>query len=88
MIATEKEMREARVPLQWRDNCAHILIKLNECRHDNFYLPNRCVELRHAYEKCQYEEQDSPCMLCLRYSYKRRQKLYKERENAKKKESQ
>lgn len=49
-------MRDARVPIAWRDYCAHILIKLNKCRNENFYLPSKCVELRHAYEKCQYEE--------------------------------
>lgn len=58
MIATEQEMRDARVPIAWRDYCAHILIKLNKCRNENFYLPSKCVELRHAYEKCQYEEQE------------------------------
>ena len=45
MIATEQEMKDARIPVAWRDYCAHILIKLN-----------KCVELRNAYEKCQYEE--------------------------------
>ena len=56
MIATEQQMKDARIPIAWRDYCAHILIKLNKCRNENFYLPNKCVELRHAYEKCQYEE--------------------------------
>lgn len=44
------------VPLQWRDYCAHKLIPLNKCRQKNFYLPFRCEELRHDYEKCQYEQ--------------------------------
>lgn len=29
MIATEQEMKDARIPVAWRDYCAHILIKLN-----------------------------------------------------------
>ena len=56
MIATEQEMKDARLPVSWRDYCAHILIKLNKCRKENSYMVNKCVELRHAYEKCQYEE--------------------------------
>lgn len=56
MIATEKEMSEARLPQHWRDNCAHILIDLNACRHENHYRPDKCVELRHSYEKCQHDE--------------------------------
>lgn len=56
MIATEQEMKDARIPVAWRDYCAHILIKLNKCRHENYYRMNKCVELRHAYEKCQYDE--------------------------------
>lgn len=56
MIATEEEMKEARIPPAWRDTCAHILIKLNECRKENYYRMNKCEELRHEYEKCQYEE--------------------------------
>ena len=39
MIATEQEMRDARVPIAWRDYCAHILIKLNKCRNEtSIYL--------------------------------------------------
>ena len=34
----------------------HLLIPLNACRHDTFYMPWRCGPERHAYEKCQYVE--------------------------------
>lgn len=44
----------AGMPLHWRDYCAHILIPLDKCRRENFFLPFRCVDERHAYEKCQY----------------------------------
>lgn len=53
---TEKEMQDARVPLEWRDGCADILIELNKCRNAHGYLPSKCKELRHAYEKCQHDE--------------------------------
>ena len=56
MQATKELIKEARIPVAWRDNCAPILIKLNECRKDTLYRMNKCTELRHEYEKCQYEE--------------------------------
>ncbi|KAA8532382.1 hypothetical protein F0562_032363 [Nyssa sinensis] len=39
MIATQAEMAEAKVPLAYRDQCAHLLIPLNKCRQAEFYLP-------------------------------------------------
>lgn len=53
-VATQEEMREARLPLAYRDQCAHLLIPLNKCRLQEFYLPWKCVDERHAYEKCEY----------------------------------
>ncbi|RMX98617.1 hypothetical protein D0868_09996 [Hortaea werneckii] len=50
------EMSAAKLPLAYRDQCAHLLIPLNKCRYDNYYLPWRCSDERHGYEKCQYEE--------------------------------
>ncbi|XP_057947864.1 NADH dehydrogenase [ubiquinone] 1 beta subcomplex subunit 7 [Malania oleifera] len=55
MIATQEEMVEARVPLPYRDQCAHLLIPLNKCRAAEFYLPWKCETERHSYEKCEYE---------------------------------
>lgn len=55
MIATQEEMVEARVPLAYRDQCAHLLIPLNKCRQAEFYLPWKCENERHSYEKCEYE---------------------------------
>ncbi|KAJ2891202.1 hypothetical protein MKZ38_000736 [Zalerion maritima] len=54
--ATREEMREAKLPLPYRDSCAHLLIPLNRCRFENYYLPWKCVDERHSYEKCQYDE--------------------------------
>lgn len=36
-------MSANKVPLPYRDSCAHLLIPLNNCRFDNFYLPWRCM---------------------------------------------
>ncbi|KAL4579567.1 hypothetical protein LXL04_015719 [Taraxacum kok-saghyz] len=55
MIATRQEMVEAKVPLAYRDQCAHLLIPLNKCRQSEFYLPWKCEDERHTYEKCEYE---------------------------------
>lgn len=44
------------LPAQWRDFCAHKLIPLNKCRRKNFYMPFRCEDERHDYEKCQYDQ--------------------------------
>ncbi|KAF2005716.1 hypothetical protein P154DRAFT_518434 [Amniculicola lignicola CBS 123094] len=49
-------MSAARLPLAYRDGCANLLIPLNRCRQDEFYLPWKCENERHSYEKCQYEE--------------------------------
>ncbi|ERN17049.1 NADH dehydrogenase [ubiquinone] 1 beta subcomplex subunit 7 [Amborella trichopoda] len=55
MIATQEEMAEAKVPIPYRDQCAHLLIPLNNCRVAEFYLPWKCENERHTYEKCEYE---------------------------------
>ncbi|XP_022987882.1 NADH dehydrogenase [ubiquinone] 1 beta subcomplex subunit 7-like, partial [Cucurbita maxima] len=55
MIATQAEMVEARAPIPYRDLCAHLLILLNKCRQSEFYLPWKCENERHSYEKCEYE---------------------------------
>ncbi|KAI5779260.1 NADH-ubiquinone oxidoreductase B18 subunit-domain-containing protein [Geopyxis carbonaria] len=50
------EMSAARLPLAYRDTCAHLLVPLNKCRYDTFYMPWKCEDERHSYEKCQYVE--------------------------------
>ena len=67
MKVTREEMKAARVPLPFRDYCAHILIPLNECRYKHWFSPFQCTDLRHAYEKCQYDEcaPAVPSMCCV-----------------------
>ncbi|KAK9458273.1 NADH-ubiquinone oxidoreductase B18 subunit-domain-containing protein [Dipodascopsis uninucleata] len=55
-VATAEEMKEAKIPLGYRDRCAGLLIPLNKCRQETMYLPWKCNDLRHAYEKCEYME--------------------------------
>lgn len=40
--ATRQEMSDARLPLAYRDSCAHLLIPLNRCRQAEYYLPWKC----------------------------------------------
>jgi hypothetical protein len=40
--ATRQEMSDAKLPLAYRDSCAHLLIPLNKCRPANWYLPWKC----------------------------------------------
>ncbi|KAJ1662133.1 hypothetical protein IW140_006132 [Coemansia sp. RSA 1813] len=56
MKITAQEMAEAAIPLRYRDYCAHLLVPLNKCRHRSMYLPWKCEDERHTYEKCQYED--------------------------------
>lgn len=51
-----EEMKAAKLPISYRDYCAHLLIPLNKCRQETFYLPYKCMDERHGYEKCQYVE--------------------------------
>ncbi|KAG0613732.1 hypothetical protein M758_6G125900 [Ceratodon purpureus] len=54
-LATQEEMMEARLSLGSRDMCSKLLIPLNKCRTESFYLPWKCEDERHGYEKCEYE---------------------------------
>ncbi|KAJ4495702.1 B18 subunit of NADH:ubiquinone oxidoreductase, partial [Lentinula edodes] len=51
-LATPEEMKAARLPLGWRDQCSALLIPLNICRRDKNFLPWECEHEKHAYEKC------------------------------------
>jgi NADH dehydrogenase (ubiquinone) 1 beta subcomplex subunit 7 len=49
-------MEDGRLPLYTRDFCAHVLLRLNQCRFETFYLPWKCTEKRNAYLRCEAEE--------------------------------
>jgi hypothetical protein len=42
VAATAEQMSAARLPLAYRDTCAHLLIPLNRCRQEEYYLPWKC----------------------------------------------
>ncbi|KAL7444087.1 hypothetical protein ACHAXH_009933 [Discostella pseudostelligera] len=49
-----QSIKDARIPLAWRDTCSHILVDLNKCRRDTWWNPNKCSHERHIYEECEY----------------------------------
>ncbi|EIM85415.1 uncharacterized protein STEHIDRAFT_122352 [Stereum hirsutum FP-91666 SS1] len=54
--ASQEEMKQYKLPIGFRDRCSALLIPLNVCRKDSFYLPWKCEDERHVFEKCQYED--------------------------------
>ena len=53
MIATQQEMMDAKVPLQYRDWCAHLYIPLKKCRIETRFMPWKCKHERHEWDECQ-----------------------------------
>ncbi|ODV62286.1 NADH dehydrogenase [ubiquinone] 1 beta subcomplex subunit 7 ASCRUDRAFT_74706 [Ascoidea rubescens DSM 1968] len=53
-LLSHEEMKKHKIPLGYRDRCAALLVPLNKCRIENYYLPWKCTHERHIYEECQY----------------------------------
>ncbi|XP_043289113.1 NADH dehydrogenase [ubiquinone] 1 beta subcomplex subunit 7 [Venturia canescens] len=56
MLATEEEMIAVKLPLSERDYCAHLAIKIEDCRYRNYPWVARCKADVHAWNDCQYED--------------------------------
>lgn len=56
MIATEAEMISAKLPLEDRSYCAHLLIDYRVCRTKHWPLAYKCHHEKHAYETCEFNE--------------------------------
>lgn len=56
MIATEEEMISAKLPLENRDYCAHLALKVQQCRKEVWPWAWKCNPEKHEYLSCQYEE--------------------------------
>lgn len=39
---SRQEMSDAKIPLAYRDSCADLLVPLNRCRFETYYLPWKC----------------------------------------------
>jgi NADH dehydrogenase (ubiquinone) 1 beta subcomplex subunit 7 len=55
-------MSDARVPLAYRDSCAHLLIPLNKCRHEEWFLPWKCVVSQPPFKSPTVHELDPDIM--------------------------
>lgn len=51
-------MRDAKLPIAYRDSCASLLIPLNRCRVETYYMP----------WKCEVRANDLPCPVLSRPS--------------------
>ena len=58
--ATREEMRDAKVPLHYRDSCAHLLIPLNRCRYETYFLPWKCEVRTASHEPYPTTPRDRP----------------------------
>lgn len=47
-------MSKAKIPIAFRDTCAHLLMPLNKCRRQTWWHPEECSHERHTYEECMY----------------------------------
>ncbi|KAL7578309.1 hypothetical protein ACA910_012720 [Epithemia clementina (nom. ined.)] len=47
-------LKRSHIMPRLRDTCAHLVLKLEWCRSETFYNPDRCTKERHLYEECQY----------------------------------
>lgn len=56
MTVTQAEFESAKVPLELRDYCAAPLMKLLECRADNYPWVYKCHHQKHDYLTCQFDE--------------------------------
>lgn len=56
MVATEEQMRSAKLALKDRDYCAHLLLEFRGCRRENWPWVVKCQHEKHAYLNCQYDE--------------------------------
>lgn len=53
--ASREAMSAAKLPIAYRDSCANLLIPLNRCRYEEYYLPWKCEVcqvFRAAFSRC------------------------------------
>uniref|UniRef100_A0A8B9IWI6 NADH dehydrogenase [ubiquinone] 1 beta subcomplex subunit 7 n=1 Tax=Amazona collaria TaxID=241587 RepID=A0A8B9IWI6_9PSIT len=56
MVAPPEVLAAARIPLQQRDFCAHLLVLLQRCQRGAFPEPWSCSDLKHRGERCEHED--------------------------------
>lgn len=56
MIAPNDHLISARIPLKYRDYCAHYLLDYQVCRYKHMPLLYKCHEQKHAYLNCEKDD--------------------------------
>lgn len=56
MKATQAELESAKIALNERDYCAHLLLEYRGCRSKVWPLAYKCHHEKHSYLNCQYDE--------------------------------
>lgn len=56
MLVCEDHLISARIPPQFRDYCAHLLLDYQVCRHKHMPLLYRCAHEKHVYLNCEHED--------------------------------
>jgi len=56
MIASEEDMISAKIDLEDRDYCAHLLLNFMECQANAWPFPVKCAHEKHIYNTCEYED--------------------------------
>lgn len=47
-VVSQEEMKFYRLPIEYRDFCANLLIPLSQCRNREFYAPWKCIDERYT----------------------------------------
>lgn len=53
MIAKEEHLKSAKIPIPYRDFCAHYLLDYQVCRYKKMPLLYQCAHEKHAYLSCE-----------------------------------
>ncbi|GLV44357.1 NADH dehydrogenase (ubiquinone) B18 subunit [Carabus blaptoides fortunei] len=56
MLASEEELQSAKIPLEDRDYCSHLLLNYRACRADTWPFVYKCHHQKHEYLTCEYED--------------------------------
>uniref|UniRef100_T1J207 NADH dehydrogenase [ubiquinone] 1 beta subcomplex subunit 7 n=1 Tax=Strigamia maritima TaxID=126957 RepID=T1J207_STRMM len=56
MIATQEELIAAKIPMDHRDYCAHLLLDYQKCWIKAYPYTPQCEHSKHVYLTCEYED--------------------------------
>ncbi|XP_075991232.1 NADH dehydrogenase [ubiquinone] 1 beta subcomplex subunit 7-like [Anticarsia gemmatalis] len=56
MEACQEDLMSAKIPIQFRDYCAHYLLDYQICRYKYMPFVVRCAHEKHAYLECEHQD--------------------------------